>query len=133
MRVVLTGSAEDAEVCGKITKMTRSKPVVSAGKTDILELASLIKRFKAYVTPDSAPMHIAAAVKTPFVALFGPTDPSRHMPPAERFTLLYKAREFGCGPCYDPGCKKKNFKCMRKITVDEVFDAVKAISVKEVK
>ena len=125
IRVVLTGSGDDVAFANRIMKLTRSKPVVSAGKTDILELASLIKRFKVYVTPDSAPMHVSASMATPFVALFGPTDPSRHLPPTKHFVLLYKTRDLGCGPCYDPVCRGKRFKCMRKITVDEVFAAVK--------
>jgi lipopolysaccharide heptosyltransferase II len=130
IRIVLTGLKSDTGLANKITKLTRSKPVVAVGRTDILELASLIKRFKAYVTPDSAPMHIAASVAVPFIALFGPTDPARHLPPSKRFVLLYKTRELRCGPCYSPRCSK-NFKCMRKISVDEVFDAMKKFLVKE--
>jgi len=59
---------------------------------------------------------------TPFVAIFGPTDPARHLPPAEKFIVLKK--ELKCSPCYSPRCMKKIL-CMRKITAGEVFEAMK--------
>jgi ADP-heptose:LPS heptosyltransferase len=65
-------------------------------------------------------MHIAAAVGTPFIALFGPTDPARHMPPAKDYVLIKK--ELECSPCYKSKCKSK--KCMELITPEEVLGAV---------
>lgn len=123
-RVVLTGSKNDLAVAGYISKMTRSKPVVAVGRTDIQELASLISRFSVFVTPDSAPMHIASAMKVPTIALFGPTDHKRHLVPSRECMVLCKADEFNCSPCYKPACSRKTT-CMRRISVDEVFDAVK--------
>lgn len=122
MRVVLTGSKGDVEYAQRIASIARSKPVIAAGRTLILELAALIKRCKVYLTPDSAPLHIAAAVGTPIVALFGPTDPTRHAPPAKDIVILKK--ELKCSPCYDPKCAKQNA-CMREITIDEVYQAMK--------
>ena len=124
IRVVLTGAKSDSGFAGEIVKMTKSKPVVAVGRTDIMELASLIKRFKVYLTPDSAPMHIALGVGTPFVALFGPTDPVRHLAPSDGCVVICKSHDLGCGPCYSPSCMK-NLKCMRRITVEEVFDQMK--------
>jgi ADP-heptose:LPS heptosyltransferase len=57
--------------------MMRVKPVVLAGKTSLKELCFLFKKVDLMVTCDSGPMHIAAAMGTPTVALFGPTDPGR--------------------------------------------------------
>lgn len=128
MRVVLTGSKEDAPLAQAIARRARSKPIVAAGRTSIMELACLIKHFKVFLTPDSAPMHIAAAVGTPFIALFGPTDPSRHLAPAERCIVMKKALE--CSPCYKPTCSK-DYKCMKKITVNEIFEAMKPFLAKE--
>jgi ADP-heptose:LPS heptosyltransferase len=122
IRTILTGSKEDADFAGAVARSSKSKPVVAAGRTSLMELAALMKRFKAYITPDSAPMHIAAAVGCPFIALFGPTDPRRHMPPSKRRVVLKD--DIKCSPCYSPHCRKK-FNCMRNITVEEVFDAVK--------
>ena len=104
--------------------MTKSKPINVVGKTTINELAGLIKKFKVYITPDSAPMHIALAVSTPCVALFGPTDPRRHFLSGAGHTLITRQAEFKCAPCYKPNCQKR-INCMKKITVQEVFDAVR--------
>ncbi len=123
-RVVLTWTKLDVDFANEITKVTKSKPIMAVGKTNILELASLIRRFRVYLTPDSAPMHIAAAVKTPFVALFGPTDPARHLVRSENCIAICKSIEVKCSPCYSPTCLK-NFKCMKKITVPDVLDAMK--------
>ena len=124
VRVVLTGTAEDLGAADEVARLTKSKPIMAAGKTDLMELACLIRRFKAYLTPDSAPMHVAAAVGVPFVALFGPTDPARHIPPAKDYVVIYKDEDFTCVPCYSTNCLK-NIKCMKKITVDEVFGVIK--------
>lgn len=124
IRVVLTGSKEDLEFIGGIRRLANSKPVIAAGRTGLMELAALIKHFKVYITPDSAPMHIASAMKTPFVALFGPTNPARHVVPSENGIVLYKGKGLKCSPCYNPNCLK-NFRCMKEITVDEVFGIVK--------
>ncbi len=124
MRVVLTGTKEDALFTEKIKGLTSSKPVVAAGRTAVMELASLIKRCKVYITPDSAPMHIASALGTPYIALFGPTDPARHVVPSEDHVVIKK--DLKCSPCYNPNCSK-GFKCMSGIEVEEVFAAVKKI------
>ena len=124
IRVVLTGQREDLKFANQIMRLTKSKPITAVGKTDIMELASLIKHFKVYLTPDSAPMHIAASVGVPFVALFGPTDPLRHLPPSKDYIVLYKGADVKCAPCYSPHCMK-NYRCMKKITVDDAFGAIK--------
>ncbi|MFA5500591.1 MAG: lipopolysaccharide heptosyltransferase II [Candidatus Omnitrophota bacterium] len=124
IRTVLTGTAEDAPFIEKIRDHSSSKPLVAAGRTGILELASLIKRCKVYITPDSAPMHIASAMGTPFIALFGSTDPKRHVVPSQNSIVIRK--ELKCSPCYNPSCMKK-YKCMNSITVDEVFRAVMSV------
>jgi len=123
-RAVLTGTASDIEIGDLITRSTKSKPINAIGKTGINELAGLMKRFKVYLTPDSGPMHIAKAAGTPCVALFGPTDPKRHFLSGVGHTFITRQAEFKCAPCYKPNCQKK-ISCMKKITVDEVFDAIR--------
>ncbi len=124
-RVVLTGTSGDAEYAEHISRLSKSKPIIAAGKTTVLELASLIKRFRVYLTPDSAPMHIASSMRSPFIALFGPTDPARHLAPSNECMVICKAADFDCSPCYGPTCKKK-ITCMKKITVDEVISSMKS-------
>ncbi|MFA4982479.1 MAG: glycosyltransferase [Candidatus Omnitrophota bacterium] len=124
IRVVLTGAKADIDFANHIARLTKSKPVIAAGKTSISELASLMKRFKVYLTPDSAPMHIVSGANIPFIALFGPTDPSRHLVKARDCMVICKSGELKCSPCYSPNCSKK-VTCMKKITVDEVFEVMK--------
>jgi len=124
IRAVLTGAKNDAGFAEEIAKLTKSKPIIAAGKTSLMELAALVRHFSVYLTPDSAPMHIAAAVGTPFVALFGPTDPARHLAPSDNRIVLCKSGELKCSPCYNPNCSR-NLACMKKITVDEVMSALK--------
>jgi lipopolysaccharide heptosyltransferase II len=122
IRVVLTGAESDRQVAAELTGMTGAKPIDLTGRTDIVEMVSVIKRCDALVTGDSAPMHVAAACGTPFVALFGPTSPERHLPPdgPERRVIRKKLR---CSPCYSSTCLRKA-RCMRSISSEEVFDAL---------
>ncbi len=121
IRTVLTGLAEDIDSAKQIAKLSTSKPIIAASRTDIMQLAALISRFRVYVTIDSAPLHIAAAMKVPVVALFGPTDPKRHMPKTGNSAILW--HDMKCGPCYKSVCPKDN-RCMNRIKVDEVLTAV---------
>ncbi len=120
VRVVITGMDKDRALAKKLLDMTQARPAILAGKTDIMELAVLIKRCKVFITPDSSPMHIAAAVDTPFIAFFGPTDAKRHIPPAKRFYIF--ERDLECAPCYSTQCKIMTHVCMTEIKPQEVFD-----------
>lgn len=124
MRVVLTGSKDDVRLADYIIKHVRSKPINAVGRTDIPELAALIRHFNVFLAPDSAPLHIASAVATPTIALFGPTDPARHIVPMRDSVVLRQNNEMNCPPCYKNICTRK-VSCMKRITVDEVFAAVK--------
>lgn len=120
IRVVLTGSREEKDLAADVTAMTNSKPINAAGKTSLNQLAALIRKCRAYVSLDSAPMHIAAAVSVPIVAVFGPTDPKRHVPPAEKIIVIRKPLK--CSPCYKPNCRK--LQCMEEIDIDEIIEGV---------
>ncbi len=121
VRTVLTGTKEDENLAKKFVSVSKSKPINLVGKTSLLELASLIKRCDIFITADSAPMHIAAGIQTPFIALFGPTDPQRHLPTAKDFVLMKK--DLKCMPCYKRKCI--NPKCMNEITPEEVLNVIK--------
>jgi len=120
-RVLITGTKDDIKEVHSIRSMAKTRPIVAAGKTDILQLAALIKRCSVFITTDSAAMHIASCVKTPFIALFGPTEHQRHMPVHTEHTVI--AKELRCRPCYKPTCGR-GYKCMKKIGVEDVISAV---------
>jgi lipopolysaccharide heptosyltransferase II len=121
VRVVITGMEKDQPMVRALLGQVRSKPAVLVGKTNILQLAAVISFCKAYITPDSAPLHVAAAMGVPVIALFGPTDPVRHVPPAEDLIVIRK--EMACAPCYKPECKRHA--CMKTITPEEVRAVVR--------
>ena len=122
IRVIITGMNKDKYLARYLLTLTKSKPAIFVGKTDILQLAALIKRCKVFITPDSAPMHVAAAVKTPFIVFFGPTDPARHIPPAKAFVVLNK--KLSCSPCYSSRCRILTHACMKEITPDQVMKEI---------
>ncbi len=118
--VVLTGSRADAGRAQKILKKTPVRPLCAVARTSFLQLAALMESMSVFVTGDSAPMHAAAAMKTPFVALFGPTDPRRHVPESATRIVLQK----GCTPCYKDTCPGKRTICMKTIKPADVLAAV---------
>lgn len=124
IRGVLVGLEEDRSYVNAFSKKSSSKPIDAVGKTDFSKLISLIKRCDALLTGDSAPMHVAAAEGTPFVAIFGPTDPDRHLPQAEKKKVIHK--NIKCAPCYKPTCRK-NMKCMSTVKPQEVFEALEEV------
>jgi len=120
--VLLTGADRD----GSLTRIedTMQCPVVNlGGRTTLKELAYLFSHAAAVITTDSGPMHIAAAVGTPTVALFGPTDPSRTGPYGAGHRVIRGG--VACSPCFLKRCDHRY--CMDNITVDAVYGAVVGI------
>ena len=123
VRIVLIGSGPGKDPLKyDFLKRSRCKPIDASGKTNVPRLAALIKRCDVLLSSDSAPLHVAASVATPFVALFGPTDPARHLAPADNFTVLKK--DFKCSPCYRTYCRR-GLVCMKAIKPDEVYEAIR--------
>jgi len=124
MRVVVTGTDKDLKAAQFLVNSLKGAKIINAcDRTTINQLASLIKKCSVYISADSSPLHIAAAVHTPVVALFGPTDPRRHMPPADKCVVIKKDIE--CSPCYKEQCKE--IKCMQLIKPEEVLEAVEKL------
>jgi len=88
-----------------------------AGITNLRELASLIKDCTVLVTNDSGPMHIANALNTPVVALFGSTDDRATGPYGQQESVIHKRPS--CSPCFKRTCPI-DFRCMKEISVEEV-------------
>lgn len=121
-RIVLTGSTDELTVIDDITIPNSTINLV--GKTNIMQLGALLERCEICLTCDSGPMHIAAAVKTPTIALFGPTDPNRHQPYGTGHTIIEKS--VYCRPCYKKVCLRKDFihQCMQEIKTDEIVETL---------
>jgi heptosyltransferase I len=118
IKVVFTGS--ERKKIEEITSRMAAKAVNLGGETSLLELASLYRKALMLITTDSGPMHLAAAVGTPVVALFGPTDPARTGPYGLGHTVI--RRSLSCSPCFLKRCSTR--KCMQDIAIEEVLAAV---------
>ena len=120
MEVVVTGKGRDKRLVKNLRQLSLSRFVDAVDKTSVMQLACLIRRCSVYIAGDSAPLHIAYAVKTPVVGLFGPTDARRHTIAAAGQVIIKKG--VACGPCYKRYCRQH--RCMKEIAVEEVFEAV---------
>ena len=111
----------DAATAPLVKEICQGLPVLNlAGLTTLRELASLIKLCSVLLTNDSGPMHIAAAVGTPLVALFGSTN-EIVTGPYKTGTVIHK--HVDCSPCYKRVCPI-DFRCMKRIKTDEVYEAL---------
>jgi heptosyltransferase-1 len=122
-KVLFTGSPSDRTLIETIVRRLDPPPVNLAGRTTLRELAYLYSRCRLVIATDTGPMHIAAAMGIPVVALFGPTAPWRTGPYGKGHTVIRKKLE--CGPCFRKKCSDPT--CMKSITVEDVFDTVKKL------
>jgi lipopolysaccharide heptosyltransferase I len=124
-RVVFTGGTGDRGAIDDICRSMTGRPIRLDGRTSLKTLAAVYRMACTVVSTDTGPMHIAAAVGTPVVALFGPTAPWRTGPYGKEHTVLRTA--LTCNPCFRRLCltgRYEEMACMRRITVDQVVDAV---------
>lgn len=125
--IVLTGSKADLAMVTIVADQLDGLPVhVLAGEFDLPESAALISRLDLFVTGDTGPMHLAAAVGVPVVALFGPSDPNRYGPNAVSERILRV--QLPCSPCGQvrlppERCRGHVPDCMAGITVESVVAA----------
>ena len=122
--VIIAGGPGDVAAAEAIRRQMRRPAISVAGETSILHLAAVLKRCRLFVGNDNGPMHIASAVGTPVVALFGPTDPAEWGPWGEGHIVLYKGLD--CRECWRQGtCWRGEENCLRQITVNEAMVAVR--------
>jgi heptosyltransferase-3 len=126
LRVVLTAAPEDDEVrfVSEIERLSRGAALNLAGKLSIKELGALTARARLFVGVDSMPMHLAAALGTPAVALFGPSGELQWGPWRVAHRVVTSAH--ACRPCGQDGCGGgKVSECLATLAVDEVHAAVR--------
>ena len=120
IEVVFSGGPQDVGAIEGIRAAMTGKAASLAGRTTLKDLAVLYERVAVLITTDTGPMHLAAAVGTPVVALFGPTAPWRTGPFGSGHRVL--RAEIACSPCLKKLCNRKH-ECMEQITVDQVVQA----------
>ena len=124
-KVVLVGGGEDERLCREIAESAGGSGInVAAGKLSILQSAELIRRCRFIVTNDSAPMHLAVAMRTPVVAIFGATVPAFGFAPYGERDIVVETEGLTCRPCSIHGgdkCPIGTFECMWKISPETVL------------
>ena len=124
VRVIVVGGGGDCQLAEEIAGKARHSLLLLTGKTSMLQLGAVLARCAVLVSGDTGPMHMATAVGTPVVALFGAADPARTGPVGGEHLVL-QARDVSCVPCRSRTCTNADYlACMQGITVDEVFTAV---------
>jgi heptosyltransferase-2 len=128
--VALIGGGEDRELCEAIASAVGNPGVLNAaGRLTLLQAADLIRHCRLIVSNDSAPVHLAAAMQTPVIAIFGPTVPSFGFAPQGRDDEVIERPGLTCRPCSIHGgdvCPIKTFVCMKEITPEAVYARVLA-------
>jgi ADP-heptose:LPS heptosyltransferase len=129
--IVSTGAPGDRTLVSALRTALQPRPVIDASSASgLLEAAAVLARLDLLVTGDTGPMHLAWAVGTPVVAVFGPSDPARYAPrgPFDRVVRL----ELPCSPCNrirrpPERCVGHTPDCLAGLAADAVFDAATAV------
>jgi len=128
--VALVGGEADVELCRRIAPGGGASVIDAAGRLSLLQSAELIARCAVLVSNDSAPMHLAVAMGTPVVAIFGATAPAFGFAPAGLRDRVVETAGLRCRPCAIHGgtrCPIGTFECMLKIPARRVQEEVLGI------
>lgn len=122
--VAVLGTASDQPLAERITAMLDVPALDLCGKTGLPDLVGVLSRLSLLVSNDSGAMHVAAALGTPVIAVFGPTDWRETAPVGERHRLVREPVH--CSPCLLRECPIDH-RCMRRVTVDRVLDEARGL------
>lgn len=118
--IIIMGGKGDVKTAREVEKLSRTKLINLAGKTDLREAIHLISQCGLFVSNDSGLMHIAGALNVPTVAIFGSTNPVTTRPAGSRSIIV--RHEVSCSPCLKKTCPT-DFRCMELISVEDVLQA----------
>jgi ADP-heptose:LPS heptosyltransferase len=120
LQVALIGDKSRAGDAQIISKNVKTKGIINlVGKTSLVELTAVLKLAVAGIGPDSGPGHLAAAVGTPYVTIFGPTSPKRTAPYGCEHLVVQAT--LNCIPCYKKQCPERTKQCMLAIGADDLM------------
>ena len=129
--LVVVGGREDAALADEIVAAAPGRAWSAAGALSLGGSAALTRRARALVTNDSAPLHLATAVGTPVVAIFGPTVPEQGFGPRDERSLALGHAGLRCRPCSAHGpavCPLGHHRCMRELPAETVVEAVAMVA-----
>src|SRR2546427_12779025 len=118
----MIGARDERPVGKQVMRAMQTAPIDLMGRTTLKELIALLRRARLLITNDSGPMHLASAVGTPVIALFGPTDPARTGPYGAGHTVLRSG--VPCSPCFSRRCTNAvTMECLTTIQPQQVIEA----------
>jgi heptosyltransferase-2 len=123
-KIVLLGSSTDHAIAEEVASHMKQPSVILAGQTSLGQLMGLLKECRLLITNDSGPMHLAAALDVPQLALFGSTSEIATGPFSRRAVVM--KHPVDCNPCFLRECPT-DFRCMKSISVQEVVEAAQGI------
>jgi heptosyltransferase II len=132
--IVVVGGPEDAALAGDVVAAAPGRAWSAAGELGLRASAVVIRRARALVTNDSAPLHLATSVGTPVVAIFGPTVPEQGFGPRGSHSLALGHAGLRCRPCSAHGpavCPLGHHRCMRELPAATVVEAVAAVEAED--
>lgn len=121
-QVWLIGSREDAGITAEIFGTGSPHLHDLAGRTRLEDVVDLLSASSCVISNDSGLMHVAAAVDTPIIAIFGSTSPRINPPLSSNATILWQ--ELACSPCHHRNCPLGHTNCLHQLSVDPVLEAV---------
>lgn len=129
--IILVGGPDENDLAELVMAAAQVKPINMVGKTSLTQLGAVLHRCKLLVSGDTGPLHLATAVGTRVIGLFGAIDPKRTGPVGSGHIVISHP-EISCVPCNDKKCHHTPYlECMTQITVDEVAVAAKKIVLEE--
>jgi len=123
-KVLIFGSEGEKPIAKEIATHMKERPFILAGRTDLPALMGTISRCQLFITNDSGPMHLAAALGVRQIAIFGSTDEIATGPFSDNAVVIHK--HVDCSPCLLRECPK-DFRCFNRISVDEVFETAERV------
>ena len=117
-RIIIFGAPGERRIAEDIAEKMKGKPVILAGQTTLGQLMGLLKECRLLITNDSGPMHLAAALDVPQLAIFGSTSEIATGPLSSQAEVI--KHPVGCNPCFLRECPI-DFRCMTLITVERVL------------
>ena len=125
--VLLMGGPKEVELVKGVAERMKNKVTVLAGETTLREMAALLKSCALFICNDSSPLHVASVMKTPTVAIFGPSDSNETGPYQNAHRVVQK--EFPCRhECDESVCTHEVYHgCMRAITPYDVYNAIREL------
>ena len=126
-QILFVGVPDEIPIISQIQASMEQESINIAGMTTIPQLASILEKSSMFIGNDSGPMHLAAAVGTPTIGIYGPGDPKRFGPIGEKCNTIQKKRD--CSPCKSDICIFGDEGCMGKIQVKDVIDTIKKLDI----